>query len=43
MPPCVSSSTSELAHLRKINLATLDHGINVDDIPHPHRLAEYGW
>jgi hypothetical protein len=21
----------------------LDHGINVDEIPEPHRLAERGW
>lgn len=21
----------------------LDHGINVDEIPGPHRLAERGW
>lgn len=21
----------------------LDHGINVDEIPQPHRLAERGW
>ena len=23
--------------------STLDHDINVDEIPQPHRLAERGW
>lgn len=27
-----------------INVAsTLDHGINVEELPQPHRLAERGW
>jgi hypothetical protein len=29
--------------VRKQDAPILDHGINVDEIPEPHRLAERGW
>jgi hypothetical protein len=29
--------------VRKRDAPILDHGINVDEIAQPHRLAERGW